>query len=297
MEGFTIFDKVRMNKKGGGVAVAAKTDLNPVLVSEAEGDIDAITVDICTKNINISCTSAYGPQTTANIDAKTNFWNYLSNVALSARNAGKGFILQGDLNATLGPSIVPGDLHQQNENGKLFEEFMLQKNLTVVNSLSLCKGVITRIRMLVTGKIERSSIDFYVDCECVLAFVTEMIIDSDKKYIATNFTNVKKGGCAVDSDHYTQLMKVKLEVCPNRPKRQKLFNLKNVQCQQTFREITHKTEDFHRSLEGNVKNVIKFSRWKNTLDTYCARAFKKSELGQRREGQMVPRSSLIKGIS
>ena len=118
MEGFTIFDKVRMNKKGGGVAVAAKTDLNPVLVSEAEGDIDAITVDICTKNINISCTSAYGPQTTANIDAKTNFWNYLSNVALSARNAGKGFILQGDLNATLGPSIVPGDIHQQNENGK-----------------------------------------------------------------------------------------------------------------------------------------------------------------------------------
>ena len=70
-------------------------------------------------------------------------------------------------------------------------------------------------------------------------------------------------------------MKVKLEVCPNRPKRQELFNLKNVQCQQTLREITHKTEDFHRSLEGNVKNVIKISRWKNTLDTYCARAFKK----------------------
>ena len=43
-----------------------------------------------------------------------------------------------------------------------------------------------------TGKVERSSIDFYVVCESVLAFVTEMVIDSDKKHIATNFKNVKR---------------------------------------------------------------------------------------------------------
>ena len=49
MEGFMIFDKVRVNKGGGGVAVAARTELNPALVSEAEGDIDAITININTK--------------------------------------------------------------------------------------------------------------------------------------------------------------------------------------------------------------------------------------------------------
>ena len=69
---------------------------------------------------------------------------------------------------------------------------MIQNKLTPVNSLSLCKGIITRIRLLVTGKIESSTINFYVVCESVLAFVSKMIIDSDKKYIATNFTNVKK---------------------------------------------------------------------------------------------------------
>ena len=49
----------------GGVAVLAKRERNPVLVSEAEGDLDAITINIYTKNISISCTSAYGPQATA----------------------------------------------------------------------------------------------------------------------------------------------------------------------------------------------------------------------------------------
>ena len=44
MEGFIIFDKVRVNKGGGGVAVAARTELNPILVSEADDDIDAITI-------------------------------------------------------------------------------------------------------------------------------------------------------------------------------------------------------------------------------------------------------------
>ena len=237
---------MRLNKGGGGVAVAARKELNPVLLSEAEGDIDAITIDINTKNMSISCTSAYGPQNTATKETKHIFWTYLSNTAESARNAGKGFILQGDLNSTLGPSIIPGDPNQKNENGKLFEEFLIQNKLTPVNSLSLCKGVITRTRLLVTGRQERSAIDFYVVCERVLAFVKEMVIDNDRKYIATNYMNVKKGGHATDSDHYTQILKVKLETCFDPPKRQELFNFKNTLCQQTFKEITQDTNDFHR---------------------------------------------------
>ena len=36
-----------------------------------------------------------------------------------------------------------------------------------------------------TGRLERSSIDFYLLWERVSAFVTEMGIDGDKKHIAT----------------------------------------------------------------------------------------------------------------
>ena len=102
-----------------------------------------------------------------------------------------------------------------------------------------------------------------------------MLIDCDKKHIATNFTNVKKGGRAIDSDHYTQFLKVKLEICPTSVKRQEIYNFKNPQCQQIFRDIKNKTEDFKRCFEANVPNVIKFSRWRSVLKTYCGRTYRK----------------------
>ena len=76
MDSFIIFEKVRVNKGGGGVAIAAKTKLNPVLLSEAGGDIDALNIDINTKNISIAGTSAYGPLNSASAETKTQFWNY-----------------------------------------------------------------------------------------------------------------------------------------------------------------------------------------------------------------------------
>ena len=186
------------------------------------------------------------------------------------------------MNATLGQSIITGDPNPKNENGRFLEMFLVQNKLTAVNSLSLCKGVITRLRLLVTGKIESSTIDFYVVCERVLAFVSEMLIDSDKKHIATNYTNVKKGGEAKDTDHYTQIMKVRLEICPYPEKRQEIFNFKNTQCQEVFKDITNKTKDFHKCFEGNVSNAIKFSKWRGVLNTYCGRAFKKIRVRQKK---------------
>ena len=43
---FIVYEKVRNTKIGGGVAIAAKKDLNPVLISEGDDDVEAITIDI-----------------------------------------------------------------------------------------------------------------------------------------------------------------------------------------------------------------------------------------------------------
>ena len=94
MEDFIIYEKVRVQKEGGGVAIAAKKDLKPVLTAEAEEDIEAITIDIHTSKIIISCTSAYGPQQRDSADKKSKFWAYLDKVADIAWNEGKGFYLQ-----------------------------------------------------------------------------------------------------------------------------------------------------------------------------------------------------------
>ena len=65
--------------------------------------------------------------------------------------------------------------------------------------------------------------------------------------------------------------------------RQEIFNFKNSKCQQTFKEMTQHTSDFHRCFEGNVPNAIKYSRWRKVLETYCGRAFRKFVSGQKRQ--------------
>ena len=67
-----------------------------------------------------------------------------------------------------------------------------QKQLTIVNSLPLCEGLITRMRVK-DGKAETSILDFFVVCSRVLPYVSRMKIDDDKKYILTNYKPARKG--------------------------------------------------------------------------------------------------------
>ena len=46
METFIVYEKVRNNRKGGGLAIAAIKDLNPVLVSEGTENVEAITIEV-----------------------------------------------------------------------------------------------------------------------------------------------------------------------------------------------------------------------------------------------------------
>ena len=106
----------------------------------------------------------------------------------------KGLYLQGDLNAWLGSATIPGDPHIQNENGKLFNNFLRRHpQLCVVNSLPVCKGLTTTKCDLINGKCEKSIIDFVIVCSRVLPFVTEMIIDEANQFITTNYTQSKTG--------------------------------------------------------------------------------------------------------
>ena len=98
----------------------------------------------------------------------------------------------------------------------MFEEFLITNDFTVVNSLSICKGVNTRIAIRKQKSI-KSVLDFFVVCQRVLQSVVRMEIDDDRKYIATNFNKVKKGGKATDSDHLTTTLTVNFNVVPQKP--------------------------------------------------------------------------------
>ena len=178
LENYIVFERIRKDRSGGGLALGCIKDLNPVWVREGEGDIEALSVEISVKNMKIRCCVAYGFQENENIEKKNNFWKYLDEEVLNAKSAGSGLIIQMDGNLWAGSQIIPNDPRKQNRNGKLFEEFLMRNShLSVVNALNICEGVISRSR-----NSEESILDFFIVCNLVLPHVTKMVVDDENKY-------------------------------------------------------------------------------------------------------------------
>ena len=273
---YVIFELTRDSKDGGGgLAMGVIRELNPILVRKGNDEVEAISVNIFVRSMSIRCVVAYGCQETSHVEKKNAFWKYIEEEAISAKNAGSGFILHFDGNLWAGPQIIPGDPRPQNNNGKLFQQFLdRNKNLSVVNALSVCEGLITRSRLR-NGKKEQSILDFFVVCSSVLPYVSRMVIDEHKKYILTNYKQSKYGGKATDSDHFTEYMDINLEIIPEKPKRREIFNFKNKKCQETFKNITTNTTEFTRCFENSLPLEKQIENWRKTLSSFCYTAFKK----------------------
>ena len=111
-----------------------------------------------------------------------------------------------------------------------------------------CEGLVTR-RRICNGVVEESVLDFFIVCNRVLPFVKKMVIDEEKKYILTNYKQAKKGGKAVDSDHFTEYMDIDLNFVSEKPERIEIFNFKDEKSQFNFRKSTTETEDFTIALK------------------------------------------------
>ena len=278
--GFTTYEHHRSESGGGSLAICAKSDLNPILVRDGGERVEAITIDIHIKNMAISCTNAYGPQENAKLSKKTEFWKYLAEEASRAKQDGMGFILQGDLNSWLGPEIIPGYIRKQNRNGKLFAQFVENNKLTIVNTLPICKGLITRSRLR-QGQLVQSTIDLYVVCQRDLPYISEMIIDDDKKYRLTNYTNICDGGVITEADHKPMLLKVNLKIVPEKPERVEVFDFKSKERLARFKKITSETNDFSTCFSNTDSLLKQLSQWNQTIDKHIKRAFPKIRIKQK----------------
>ena len=93
--------------------------------------------------------------------------------------------MDGNLHA--GAHLIKNDPNPQNVNGKLFMQF-LQRNpsLTVVNSLTICEGLITR-QWELESRMERAVLDFFLVNEKLAPLLKRMIIDEKREYCLINF--------------------------------------------------------------------------------------------------------------
>ena len=280
---YVVFEMTRQNREGGGLLMGCVKELKPVLARKGSDDVEAMSVDIFVKAMKVRCVVAYGCQENNLLERKQQFWNFIEEEAISAKNSGSGFIMQFDGNLWAGSNLVPGDPRPQNRNGKLFEEFLgRQKQLTVVNSLPICEGLITRVRMK-DGKEEKSVLDFFVVCSRVLPYVTKMKIDDDKNHTLTNYKPAIKGKRATYTDHFTEILDVQLEVLPDKPQRREIFNFKDKQAQSIFKENTSKTKEFSKCFMNSKPLNQQINDWRNVLNDYCKMSFKKIRINAKKK--------------
>ena len=257
LDGYVTYEHLRKEKRaGGGILMAVLQELKPALVRDGVELVEALTVDINVKQMQIVCSTAYGPQENDSKQKKKLFWKYVEEDVLRAKSEGKGYILQGDLNAWLGNKFIPNDPRPQNVNGKCMADFLIRNNLTVVNGLQLCKGLITRIRKR-KSSYENSILDFFVVCEKMLPRITSMEIDEAKLNIPSNYTQVRRGGRVVDSDHVPIEMNLDLKILPTHPTRSTIYNFKSQQGRDTLRNLLVKLMIF-----PNVSNLCNHCKFK-----------------------------------
>ena len=281
LDGYFTYEHLRSNELGGGIAISALEELCPTFVSDGGEEVEALTICIKLRNMSIWITSAYGPQETAQNVKKTAFWKYISEQAQEARACGQGFVLQGDLNSWLGSNELPGDLRDQNKNGKLFQTFLEQNNLICVNSLPFTKGLITRSRKYL-GKVKQSTIDFYVVCESVLPYVSKMEILNDNSHMLTNFSAVNNNGEPVNSDHAPLKMEIEMDVAPVKKTKIEIMNFNDKESQMKFKEITSQTNVFTKCFETLQPVLEQSNTWLSHVSTHCKKAFKNIRIRPRK---------------
>ena len=148
---YTLYEQIRVNNPalGGGICIGVTRDLPSALLREGGEEVECLTVQVEVGQQELVVVCGYGPQVTAPPDKKELFWAYLDREVEEAFREEKMIVIQMDSNCWLGGNIIPGDPNKtSNTNGKLFLKFLQRhKNLTLVNSMSICEGTVTRQRI------------------------------------------------------------------------------------------------------------------------------------------------------
>ena len=272
---YQIFELNRQHKAGGGLAIGALEDVEPVLISEGDDNTEVLVIEISASRMEIRCICAYGPQENHSMDKKSKFWARLATEVEHAVENEKAVILQMDGNLWAGQEVVKNDPHRCNQNGQLFRDFLkMFPQLYVVNNLDLCEGLITRRRQTV-HKLEESVLDFFVVCEKIIPFVKRMVVDEDQKYVLSNYTKVKGKRIIKKSDHNPVILELALDYTIKKPDRIETFNFRNKECQLTFSQKTDESRVLTKTFLKAGNTDEKCGRWFKTLKGEFHKSFKK----------------------
>ena len=138
-----------------------------------------------------------------------------------------------------------------------------------------CVGSITRRRVTVDST-EESIIDHVILSEDLVNELEAVNIDEDRNHVLTKITKTKKGIVKQASDHNVIFSKFNLKWCrKNKAERIELYNLKNRECQNSFKLLTSSTELLSGAFNSSDSINTCTNRFIKRLNQCIKKCFKK----------------------
>ena len=243
-------------------------------VSEGDDESEYISVEIKLDNLNVRVVCGYGPQMNDKIERKLKFWSDMDYQVSEASNNNSGIIIQMDSNAHVGESIITDDKNEMNKNGELLRDFLNRNpTLSVINGTELCVGTITRRRETKT-RTEEAILDLFIVCDKILPFVTKMKIDDERRHPLVTRANTF-------SDHFTTILEMSISIPHIVEERVELFNFRNVDCQEKFKENTEENSKLTECFETEENFDSQCNKWMKNLNETFHESFKKIRIRNR----------------
>ena len=285
LDDYEIFEHVRKNKKGGGIMIGVKKDIQatPVDVSPTDEEIEIIVVEIqFNKDVTVRFLTGYGPQEDECEEKINKFYCALEEEIVKCEDSNCGLVIEMDCNAKLGKNINNGDPHDISTNGKILWDIVNRRSCTVVNTTEKCKGAITRSRMK-KGVREESVLDYIIVNTLMVPLIEEMEIDESKIKALTRFKKNKP----VPSDHNYLGCVFNIPLQRRMAHRQEVYRLRNKSDLLIFKEKTTHTKKFSQCFTkgGDVKKEGK--KWLKTLHNTIHSCFKKVRISGKRKKDKI----------
>ena len=273
IEDYDLYEGIRKGKRvGGGILIGMHKDIDctPVVVSKYEEEIEMLVVEVAFGSMVVRFLTGYGPQEDAPEDVTNKFYSTLEEEIVKCEEENCGLIAELDCNAKLGENIIKGDPNGMSTNGKLLWDVVERRNCTIVNGTEKCTGCITRSRNK-AGKMEKSVLDYVFVNAMISPYVSFMIIDESKQNALTRFIK----GKFLPSDHNLLSCTFDIPIKKKNLERHEIFNLRNPEELQIFKETTTNTNVFTKCFQGNDNIKVQGKRWMKLLQGAIRRSFKK----------------------
>ena len=218
-------------------------------------------------------------------DSKFNFRSYLEKEVIESANVDVGCIIAMYSNSWLGNNYFNLDPNPQNENGKMFMNFLERnENISVLNMHPKCEGSITRSRM-VGNNFEESVLDYILVCNKMLPFFDKMVVDEKKVLSLTNFRGKNIRNKAKVSDHNVIMMEFSLKFSNKviNDQRTTKFNFNDEEGMLKYKQITSKAGYFADCFQTDKTFLGQFKEWEKKFSQTLLKCFEKIQINSKKK--------------